>query len=530
MQHLRRISRLALSIVAGTALLACTPSQSVPAPAVRPSLVVFITVDQMQPSYFTRYASQLQGGFTRLLEGGAVFTNAHHDHGITETAPGHASLMSGRFPRSTGITRNLRGVNDTSVRLIGARDLAASPFRFRGTTLTDWITAVEPDMRVLSVSAKDRGAILPVGRSRQNVYWFANNGIFTTSTWYRDTLPSWVRAFNARRIPQSYMGKAWMPLLDRSAYPEADTVQFEFTAAKESAFPHRIPANDTLVAMNRYRYSPLMDEVTAAFALEGLRNLDIGRGPTTDILAVSFSATDYVGHRYGPESMEQRDQIIRLDRVLGAFIDTLYQLRDSSRIIFALSADHGGSPIPELHNRVRVQIRPAMTAARAVVTQARGDTTALDVESGAFFVDSVKLGTNAISVDSIVSAFMAAAIKIPGVERVDRFRDLRQRNLERDYVARRWLQMFPADMEPAAVVTLGRGNMYDYGVAATHGSPHMQDSHVPMIFYGPPFVPGRYNQFVRTVDIGPTLARALGVTPTEPLDGRPLTDALRRAR
>jgi len=171
-----------------------------------------------------------------------------------------------------------------------------------------------------------------------------------------------------------------------------------------------------------------------------------------------------------------------------------------------------------------------MAAAQAVVARAGGDTTALDVESGAFFVDSVKLGTHAISVDSIASAFMAAALKIPGVERVDRFRDLRQRNPERDYVARRWLQMFPADMEPVAVVTLGRGNMYDYGVAATHGSPHMQDSHVPMIFYGPSFVPGRYDQFVRTVDIAPTLARALGVTPTEPLDGRPLTDALRRAR
>ncbi len=530
MHRLRQIGCLALLCVAGAVTQACAPSQSVPVPAVRPSLVVFITVDQLHPEYFTRYATQLEGGFARLLAGGAVFTNAHHDHGITETAPGHASLMSGRFPRSTGITRNLRGVNDTSVRLIGSSDLAASPFRFRGTTLTDWLTAVEPRTRVLSVSAKDRGAILPVGRSRQNVYWFADNGTFTTSTWYRDSLPAWVGAFNARRIPQSYRGKAWMPLLDRSAYPEQDSVMFEYPATKETAFPHWIPAHDTVVAMNRYRYSPLIDELTAAFALEGLRTLDLGRGPVTDILAISFSATDYVGHRYGPESMEQRDQILRLDRVLGALIDTLYQLRDSSRIIFALSADHGVSPIPELHGRVRVRIRPAMTAARRAVAAAGGDTTALEIESGAFFVDSTKLGASTISIDSIVAVFNAAAAGIPGVQRVDRFRDLRQRNLSRDFVARRWLQMFPPDMEPVAVVTLGEGNMYDYSVAATHGSPHMRDSHVPIIFYGLPFAPGRHDQFVRTVDIAPTLASVLGVTPTEPLDGRPLTDALRRPR
>jgi len=530
MDPLRLIARLALLTLAGATVQACTPAKSVPDPALRPSLVVFITVDQMRPEYFTRYAGQLQGGFARLLDGGAVFTNAHHDHGITETAPGHASLLSGRFPRSTGITRNLRGVSDTSVRLIGSSDLPASPFRFRGTTLVDWLAAAEPASRVLSVSAKDRGAILTVGRARQEVYWFADNGTFTTSTWYRDTLPTWVQAFNARRIPQSYLGKAWTPLLDRSAYPEPDTVLFEFPATRESAFPHRIPAHDTILAMNRYRYSPFMDELTAAFALEGMRRIELGSGPATDILAVSFSATDYVGHRFGPESVEQRDQIIRLDRVLGAFLDTLYQLRDSSRIIVALSADHGGSLIPELHGRLRVRIRPAMTAARAVVSQAGGDTTALEIESGAFFVDSTRLGTNAITVDSIVAAFAAAARSIPGVQRVDRFRDLRRLNLARDYVARRWLQMFPPDMEPVAVVTLGDGNMYDYGVAATHGSPHLQDSHVPMVFYGPPFAPGRYDQTVRTVDIAPTLARVLGVSPAEPLDGRPLIAALRRPR
>lgn len=171
-----------------------------------------------------------------------------------------------------------------------------------------------------------------------------------------------------------------------------------------------------------------------------------------------------------------------------------------------------------------------MTAVKELVARAGGDSTALDIESGAFFVDSTRLGAITIPVDSIVATFVNAAARIPGVLRVDRFRDLARRNPTRDYVARRWLQMFPPDLEPVAVVTLGEGNMYDYAIAATHGSPHMADSHVPLIFYGPSFAPGRHGRFVRTVDIAPTLARALGVAPTEPLDGRPLLDALRRTR
>ncbi|HMI55265.1 MAG TPA: alkaline phosphatase family protein, partial [Gemmatimonadaceae bacterium] len=151
-------------------------------PSSPPTLIVLITVDQLRDDYLDRFAPQLRGGLARLARGGAWFTNAHHDHAITETAPGHATLLSGRFPRSTGITANRVGVDDNSAPLlIAPKGPGASPRRFQGTTLVDWLRAKDSRSRALSVSMKDRGAILPVGRSRAEVYWYYPDGEFTTS-------------------------------------------------------------------------------------------------------------------------------------------------------------------------------------------------------------------------------------------------------------------------------------------------------------------------------------------------------------
>jgi predicted AlkP superfamily pyrophosphatase or phosphodiesterase len=517
-------TRLGL-ISIGLTALACAPSPTpVPAPqAGKPTLVVMITIDQMRPDYYDRFASQLTGGIARLWREGALFTDAHHDHAITETAPGHATLLTGRLPRGTGITRNLAGVNDPRWPVIGARDLGAAPFRLRGTTLFDWLATADPATRAFSASSKDRAAILPIGRSKQQVYWFTNNGLFSTSTWYADTLPSWVTAFNALRIPHRMAGKAWTTLLADANYSERDSVPWE-AFGRGITFPHWLPADSNAAAV-QFRYTPFVDEITLQFALEGVRRLDLGRGPTTDLLAVSLSATDYVGHFYGPESKEQHDQILRLDRILGAFLDTLTTLRGRDRMIIVLSADHGGGLMPELHGKLRVEFAPAMDAARAVIRSGGGDSTAVDFESGAVFIDPTKLGTATEA--AVINALVAAAKAIPGVARVDRFADLARRDLTKDYIARRWLNMFPDDMLPTVVVTLAEGNMFDYPLVATHGSPHDYDSHVPLVFVGPPFKPGRYSARVRTVDIAPTLARVLGITPAERLDGVPLLAAIR---
>jgi arylsulfatase A-like enzyme len=270
----------------------------------------------------------------------------------------------------------------------------------------------------------------------------------------------------------------------------------------------------------------MVDSLTAQFAWQGFRALNLGRGPGMDLLAISFSGTDYVGHTFGPESREIHDDMVRLDRVLGSFLDSLFAAVDSNRIVFAVSSDHGVQKIPELHGGVRVVMRPAMVATRALVRRYGGDTTAIDFESGGFFIDREALA-GGLTARVLTDSFIVAARKVNGVMRVERFSAMATLDTLTDPIARRWVHMFPRDLEPTAVVTLRPGSIYA-GNVATHGTPHPEDSHVPLLFVGAPFAAGRHDRFVRTVDLAPTLARALGIRPRERVDGQVLEDAIKK--
>jgi hypothetical protein len=493
---------------------------------------VFITIDQMRPDYFSRFDSQLTGGLARLYRGGAFYTNAFQDHAITETAPGHASTMSGRFPKSTGIVRNLYGVEDPRAPVIGGGSPGASPFRFQGSVLFDWLQKKDPRSRALSVSRKDRGAILPVGRAKQSVFWYTTRGNFSTSTYYADTLPSWVQQFNARGIPEQYAGKSWTTLLDANQYPEPDSVTEENGGRGGMLFPHVAPADPAQAAAVLPNF-PWMDDLTLQFALAGLESLKLGTGTQTDVLAISLSSTDAVGHAFGPDSRELHDQILRLDRYLGAFFDSLYKLRDSSRILVALTADHGVAPYPGVKSKdpnagagyVRAALDTAW-AAEARVTAALRDSTKFVWETPFLLVDRAALKAAKLSPDSVIAAFIAAERRVPGVLRADLVRDLAKADTTKDAIARRWLHMLPPGLPVEVVVTL-RPYDYWYPGIATHGTPHDYDAHVPVIFYGGPFKAGKHDEFARVVDMAPTLAAALGAQPLEPIDGRVLQSSMR---
>ncbi|MEO7361142.1 MAG: alkaline phosphatase family protein, partial [Gemmatimonadaceae bacterium] len=335
--------RLAARIATGIALLPLSlAAQRANAPTPpRIRLVVQLTVDQMRGDYLDRYKSQYTGGLKWLAEHGAFFTQATHDHAATETAPGHAALWSGRYPSHTGIVRNAAGVQDPQAPLLlGSSGGGASQFRFRGAALFDWIRSDNEWSQALSVSRKDRGAILPVGRAHQHVYWYGLDGNFTTSRYYRDTMPTWVTQFNAREMFKPYLTQAWELLLPASSYAEPDSQPIE-SLGKDFMFPHRLDATNPKRAYSAFTEMPWMDELTAAFALNGVNELKLGLGNGTDVLAMSLSTTDAIGHRYGPDSRELHDQLLRLDITLGKFLDSLFTLRDSSTIILALSADHG---------------------------------------------------------------------------------------------------------------------------------------------------------------------------------------------
>ena len=521
---IRLVPRLVGALLSATPLVAQGPA----APA-RPTLVVLIAVDQFRADYIARFAPQLRGGLARLSRGGAWYTNAHHDHAITETAPGHATLLSGRFPRSTGIMMNRLGVEDDASPLIaGGVGPGASPKRFHGTTLVDWLRSSDPRSRALSVSTKDRAAILPVGRSRSDVYWYSLDGRFTTSTYYRDTLPPWVAAWNDRHLPQSYAGREWTLLLPESAYPEPDSVPVE-GGGSGFTFPHALP-DDPTISPSIMRGTPFIDEITLSFVLHGMQALALGAGPQTDVLSMSLSATDYIGHRYGPDSREMHDQILRLDRALGGFLDSLYTLRDSSKITIVLTADHGIGTIPELAPAsmspapTRVSIASLIPPLRAGLRQANVDTTAIDIDQQIVLADRAAFRKAGVNADSVLAAFAATVRAVPGVARVDRFQSLLADTLA-DPVARRWSHQFPSTANVELVITLTPLSIWQ-GNIATHGSPYDFDSNVPLIFSGAGVRPGRHAEFVRTVDLAPTLAALAGIKPTERIDGVVLTSAI----
>lgn len=508
------------------------PARPLPDSAVaRPTLVVFITVDQLRTDYLTaRFGDQLTGGLKRLL-GGAFFTHGAQDHAITETAPGHASTLSGRFPVRTGIVMNALGVNTPAYPLLGVRGPGAAPTRFRGTTLTDWLVAADRRTKVLSVSRKDRGAILPVGRSKQAVFWYSD-GSFTSSRYYFDRLPEWVERFDAEGAQQAYAGAKWDLLLPPSAYPERDSVPQE-NQGRTVTLPKAVP-DDPDAAARALPAFPFMDDLTAKFALRGVQEMRLGLGPQTDLLAVSFSTLDAVGHAYGPDSREVHDMVLRLDRTIGAFLDSLYAIRDSTRIVVALTADHGVAPILGVPSRdpsgggMLVNLSPALQEFTAALRAAGVDTLQVSLDDGVLVVAPDVLARPPKEFPAAVDRFLAAARRTPGILRADRMTDFAAADTVTDAIARRWLHMFdPRATNVVAVATLAPYCYWTGVLAATHGTPHPYDADVPVVFYGPGVKPGRYDLPARTVDMAPTLAALLRVRPTEPLDGVVLTAALR---
>jgi arylsulfatase A-like enzyme len=289
---------------------------------------------------------------------------------------------------------------------------------------------------------------------------------------------------------------------------------------------------------------PWMDEVTLGFALHGISALGLGTGPQTDLLAISLSATDAIGHRYGPDSREIHDHILRLDRSLGQFLDSLFKLRSADDVVIALTADHGLTPFPGVRSydpssgAQRIDPRPllremsnSLAAAgvpgsgfRYVSGVYKGN--GFQFHSGVLDLDEAVLRTASINADSLVEQFRAGFLRLAGVARADRIRELAQRDTINDHIARRWLHAFGNDDDASLVVTPAPYSSW-LTTYAMHGSPNEVDARVPIVFYGRPFKSARYPQFARVVDMAPTLAIVLSVTPAERLDGRLLSNAIR---
>src|SRR5215217_6381304 len=334
----------------------------------RPRLVLLIAVDQFRYDYIERFGDLFaENGIRRLLREGASWSDANYDHVPTETAPGHATMLTGAWPSETGIIANdwydraegkrVNNVGDDAVRALGGGDkeAASSPRNLLCSTVGDELKlATNNRSRVVGVSLKNRAAILPAGRMADAAYWLsAQTGDFGSSTYYFERMPRWVESFNATRPSDKFFGAKWERLLPAAEYERragADDAPWERGDGKLSyTFPHVMTGGLSKPGPEFYdalSYSPFTNDVLLDFAEQALTNERLGDDDATDVLTVSFSANDIVGHRYGPYSQEVMDVTLRVDRQIARlldFVDARVGLRNA---VVAFTADHGVAPSP----------------------------------------------------------------------------------------------------------------------------------------------------------------------------------------
>lgn len=532
----RRLAAIFAAALAAVPVEAARGELGREGPPSPPTLVVLIAVDQMRGDYLDRFGPMLTGGLARLRRQGVQFSHAYQDHALTETAPGHATMLSGRDPASTGIIRNSDGVDDSASALVETTGPGASPARFQGTTLVDWIHVRYPDARVLSVSRKDRSAILMVGSAKVPVFWFSG-GRFTTSRYYADTLPAWVRAINSEVAAWHAPDNQWNLMLPPSRYPEPDSVIWEH-GGRDIVFPHRVAPPAVTAAGNGLNVidTPYMDSLTLAAALRGIEATGLGRGPSPDVLTLGLSSGDAVGHGWGPDSREVRDQVLRLDRWLGVFLDSLARLRDPAHTVIVLTADHGISSYPESmwargHREADYVVVDTVLRQWQATLEARLGTGWWIGARGYGMVqlNEPALRARGVRPDSISDLIAADLRRVPGVLRVDTWRTLARGDTARDPVLRRWRHAIPDRYPVAAMITLKPYMVFGpSNGTARHGQNADQDAHVTLVFWYPGLRAARVAERVSTVDIAPTLAAILGIEPTEPLSGRVLRQVVIR--
>ena len=530
-------SRLLLAGAALAAALAPAPTLAAtdPAPAPLPRLVVFVAVDQMRADYLDRFRPLFTAGLKRLVEEGAVFTNANYRHACTETGPGHSVLLSGRSPRSSGIVGNawydrtlrqrVNVVDDPAVRLVGSeRGRAASPAYFNAFTVGDMLKASSPASKVVGVSFKDRAAILPAGRRADAAYWYqAIDGRFVTSSWYMDRAPGWLDRWNARRVADGYAGRAWDRLLpDVSSYLRyagEDAVAGEFDG-RDNVFPHLLRgAPPTLAFYDGLRRSPFADEMLLDFALAAMSGHDLGSGPATDLLTVSFSATDVIGHAYGPDSQEQMDNLLRLDRTIGRLLDAAERRAGRGRVLFVLSADHGGMPLVEVLKARGIDARRADSSAlsrpveEALAASFPGKIGLIaDPDPMEYVLDQDAIARQGLKREEVEATIRRALLSTGLVEAVYTRAELMGPRLEGDpFFDRHQRAFFPTRSGDLVARIRKYTYLGGYTGGTGHGTPHDYDRHVPIVFMGPGVRPGPRDAETGPEDIAWALGRLLGL-------------------
>jgi predicted AlkP superfamily pyrophosphatase or phosphodiesterase len=489
-----------------------SPSARVARAPATPKLVVAIVIDQFRYDYLTRFRSEYTGGLKRMLNEGADFTNSRYRHYPTVTAVGHSTFLTGATPSVSGIIGNewwdrttgapVTSVSDPQTQLLGGSGTGSSPRRLLQSTVGDELKASGKGGKVIGISIKDRSAILPSGHSADAAYWFdVGSGNFVSSTYYFATLPSWVADTNQHRPADKYAGREWMahkmPPVSPALYPQMEA-------------------------------TPYGNELIQQFALRALAAEKLGATAKTDLLTVSYSANDYVGHRYGPDSPEVHDMALRVDKLIGELLQAAEAQAGAGNVLAVLTADHGVSPLPEENRKRkmpggRLNSESLRTLLESQLTAKFGGSRWVAYFSEAGIYLNLQPKVDPAEVEA------AAANILRGYEHVARVytrTQLLNDAVQSDPVGTALRNGFNAQRSGSLVMVL-EPYWTTVATGANHGTPYDYDTHVPMLFLGPRIKAGHYDSNVAPNDIAPTLATILDIETPSGSSGRVLTEMLK---
>ena len=499
----------------------------------RPKLIVVIVIDQFRGDYLERYRDQFgEGGFRLFLDHGAYFSECNYDYANTQTAPGHATLFTGSYSSGHGIIANewwdaqkkkfVSSVQDDSTKLLGVASNApgASPHNLLSSTLGDEMKlATQGKSHVFGIALKDRASVLPAGFAADGAYWIDHaSGAWITSTYYRAELPAWVKTLNDGKAAEKYLNREWK---DGNGNVLGTTA------------PVRTPSGSSSGFYEVVGRTPFANDYEFDLARDLVINEHLGSGPATDLLTISLSANDILGHGVGPDTPEMQAMAMAMDRQLADFFAFLGRQLGLANVWIAVSADHGVAPTVSAAQKLRLpaagldieKMRAQINAALNVkLSPAKHEEYVKAIHYPRAWLNEEAFGLVKVNEDEAEHA-VGEALKQAGLRGYFTRAQLAQGTVPNTEMGRRYLHSYSPHgawfvMGVPAPFTI------ESSVTADHLSPYSYDTHVPLAFYGLPFQPGTYRQHSEPVDLAVTLASLLGINSPTHATGRVLVEAL----